>query len=211
MANRKVITAGTRFDRWCVIGPAGKDDRGNVLYDCVCDCGTRRRVKGTMLRVGRSRSCGCIRPDQLTKHGEARRGRMTAEYRIWEGIQRRCNNPSDPVFEHYGGRGIRMCEAWSSYDAFLSDMGRRPSQRHSIDRIDNDGDYEPGNCQWATQKDQCRNQRSNVWVTYRGERRVLAELVEAHGKDYMRVYQRIRRGWDAERAINEPVHWRGQA
>lgn len=211
MGAARDITSGTRFDRWVVIGPAGKDSGGNRCVTCRCDCGTERQVAQCRLRSGRSRSCGCLRPDQLTTHGNAPRGRKPAEYDVWSAMRSRCNSPSDPGFRHYGGRGIKVCQRWDTFAAFLSDMGRRPSERHSIDRIDNDGDYEPGNCRWATQKDQCRNQRSNVWVTYGGERRVLAELVEAHGKDYMRVYQRIRRGWDAERAINEPVHWRGQA
>lgn len=211
MAAATSITPGTRFDRWVVIGPAEKDNGGNRRVLCRCDCGTVRPVTGTRLRSGGSRSCGCLRSDQLTVHGEARRGEMTTEYRIWEKMKRRCEVSSDPAFRYYGGRGIRVCERWASFDAFLEDMGRRPSLKHSIDRIDNDGDYTPSNCRWATRRDQCRNQRSNVRVEYRGKSYVLSELVDLLGKDYMLVYLRIRRGWDVDRAINEPVHWRGQS
>jgi hypothetical protein len=110
-------------------------------------------------------SCGCFQQEQASKanttHGDSRRnGKRTPEYQAWTGMIKRCSNPSEIGFRHYGGRGIKVCERWRhSFPNFLADMGRKPSPKHSIERNDNDGNYEPSNCRWATQKEQIHNKR----------------------------------------------------
>jgi len=120
----------------------------------------------------------------------------------------RCGNERDAAYKNYGGRGIRVCQRWEdSFEAFLADMGRRPSPNHSIDRINNDGDYEPGNCRWATRKEQLDNRRPSkklVMVTYAGREISLSELARLTGKPRMFLWWRLRKGWPVQEAVDLP-------
>lgn len=151
-----------RFGRWLVLGLHGhKGNRRSWL--CRCDCGQERLVDGGNLRSGVSRSCGCLMREMTvaasSKHGDANRGRKSLEYNTWINMRARCSNPRRPDFYKYGGRGIAVCARWNSYETFLADMGRRPSPRHSLDRIDVDGDYSPENCHWTDMAVQDHNKR----------------------------------------------------
>lgn len=142
-------------------------------------------------------------PPSRRTHGQSfTDGRPTAEYRIWAGIKHRCRCPTANGWKRYGGRGISVCQKWSnSFEAFMADMGPRPSARHSIDRIDNNGNYEPGNCRWATRAVQCNNRRSNHYIEYKGERVTVTQLSKLCGVPLPRLKNRIRRGWSIERAV----------
>jgi hypothetical protein len=129
----------------------------------------------------------------------------TPEYRHWINMISRCENPNTPRFEHYGGRGIKISARWrSSFSAFLEDMGRRPSPRHSVDRVDVNGDYEPSNCRWATQTQQMRNFRGNRLVTLRGVTMTLADACDLAPVPYNTVLYRIKRGWPVDDAVMRP-------
>jgi hypothetical protein len=154
---------GLRFGR---LMPLKRIDnvKSKVRWLCRCDCGAELAVKVDALRSGNTKSCGCAKIDGLIartlKHGNARAGAKTSEYTIWKTMKDRCFRPANPRFKDWGGRGITVCARWrDSFGAFLADMGPRPSTRHSIDRIDNDGNYEPGNCRWATGLQQAANKR----------------------------------------------------
>lgn len=137
-------------------------------------------------------------------HGAARRSGKTSEYLIWVTMRQRCNNPNHKSFAHYGGRGIKVCDRWQNFPEFLADMGLRPSKRHCIERKDNDGDYEPDNCRWATYSEQARNTRRNRFVTIKGERMLLICAVEKYGGDYKVILNRIILGWSIEKAFGLP-------
>lgn len=147
------------------------------------------------------------------RHGEARRGHKTPEYNTWTGIRKRCHNPKDHLYPYYGGRGIFMCEAWrASYEKFVQDVGRKPGPEFSLDRKDNERGYEPGNVRWATDAEQRRNKRSNVYATLNGETRILKDWAELYGVPYKRVHQRVRvHGWSLERALTAPARGKSGA
>lgn len=141
-----------------------------------------------------------------TRHGHTAGHAPTAEYRIWCAMKRRCYNPRCRSFADYGARGVTVCKRWlDSFEAFLGDMGPRPGPGYSIDRRENGKGYEPGNCRWATRTEQNRNSSRNQFITLKGETRCLSEWVAILGLNYATVYNRIRRGWDHERALTQPA------
>jgi hypothetical protein len=158
---------GLKFGRLTVIGDAPKyvSPKGKEIRRVVarCECGAESTINLHSIRYGLSASCGCYRTElavSSVKHGDARKRANTREYKTWSNMIARCENPNVDRYPIYGGRGIRVCEKWrESFGDFLSDMGRRPTPKHSIDRIDVNGNYEPGNCRWATNSEQQRNKR----------------------------------------------------
>jgi hypothetical protein len=143
--------------------------------------------------------------NNTTKHGHARRSGFSAEYIAWRNMIARCERPSSQRYSSYGARGIRVCERWrESFEAFLTDMGPKPSQSYSIDRVNVHGNYEPENCRWAPKKIQQRNTQRSRTVEFRGERMSLPDAVERAGLNYSMVKRRLQNGWTDERALTEP-------
>lgn len=162
----KVDMIGKRFQRWTVLREDGYTEGKNKRYYrylCICDCGTILSVIGRNLRKGITESCGCFQKERAAaaqeKHGHSPRTGATRTYYSWTAMIGRCSRPNNCGYKWYGARGIRVCDRWlNSFENFLEDMGERPKGK-SLDRINNDGNYEPSNCRWATQKEQIRNQR----------------------------------------------------
>lgn len=128
------------------------------------------------------------------------------EYRAWQTMRLRCTETSNPAYKNYGGRGVKVCDRWlGSVQAFIDDMGPKPSPKHELDRIDNDGNYEPGNCRWATRKVNDRNRRSNRVVAFRGESHALAEWCERFGLPRDTAWKRLASGWSVEQTLTTPV------
>jgi hypothetical protein len=155
-----------QFGRWTVLRPEGRrGTRREAYWHCRCDCGTERVVREENLRGGRSQSCGCLHRELMAAlrrtHGHS--VNPSPEYKSWEAMKDRCCNPNNTSYRHYGGRGITICEQWrNSFEAFYATVGPRPSSTHSIDRINNDGNYEPGNVRWATRIQQANNKRKAI-------------------------------------------------
>ena len=165
---------------------------GVRVWFCRCACGGTAEVPTGALRSGNTRSCGCrkraVLGESTTTHG----GCGTRTYRIWKAMRTRCNNPNFHAFPRYGGRGITVCERWGSFSAFRADMGEAPVGM-SIERENTNGNYEPGNCRWATPKEQARNMRVNRMVTHEGETLCLAAWAERLGTTSDVLWKRLRR------------------
>jgi hypothetical protein len=161
---KAVDLTGQTFGRLTVVGRAGSDVHGNIMWECQCACGGSIKTRANSLRSGHTISCGCAGRANLamrTKHGAATRSMRTSEYGIWGHMIQRCSNPKYHNFQYWGGRGISVCREWrDSFEAFLAHIGPRPSRKHSLDRFpDVNGNYEPGNVRWATRAEQLTNSR----------------------------------------------------
>lgn len=203
---RRVNLVGRRFGRLVVTAIAQPDARGRTSFVCRCDCGTDKVVASNALSTGTTRSCGCLgvesRRNRATTHGMTE----TAEHRCWAKMKSRCLNRSDRGFGNYGGRGIRVCDRWvNSFEAFYADMGPRPTPDHSLERVDVNGHYEPGNTVWTTRRAQSRNRRNNRMVTVDGVTRTLTEWCELVGLAYDTVRRRLDDGMSPDVALSKPV------
>jgi hypothetical protein len=171
---------------------------GFAVWRCQCDCGAFPTIKSVSLTSGRTRSCGCLAREmaakRLTTHGMC----GTKIHQVWRGMLQRCGDPNYPRYADHGGRGITICDRWRSFDAFYADMGDVPPGL-SIDRIDNNGNYEPGNCRWATAKTQNANKRNTKMVTLDGKTQTVADWCRHFGVSPSAVCRREQRGWPVER------------
>lgn len=212
LAADAIDISGRRIGRLMVLGAVERRLQANgkkrLLWQCRCDCGSNIVAEGGHLRKGHTRSCGCLRNELSAQrtalrktHGESH----TVEYGIWASMKDRCQATSGRVSKDYGERGIIVCEKWkNSFDYFLADIGRRPSNLYSLDRYpDNDGNYEPGNVRWTTREQQMNNRRNNVIVTALGQTKPLAEFFPNGSKwpVYTRCRGRIRLGWNHETVV----------
>jgi hypothetical protein len=172
MPQREDLT-GQRFGRLTVISFNGIGNRRKSMWNCLCDCGNEKVVPLGNLKNGHTKSCGCYNIEKILERAFTHRLSGTPEHRAWGAMIQRCTNPNDKGFFNWGMRGIEVCERWlHSFENFLEDMGNRPSKNHTLDRIDNDGNYCKENCRWATPKEQARNRRTNVWYEYNGKRMI---------------------------------------
>jgi len=205
------VIPGMQYGRLTVIrelerykSPSGHLER-RVL--CECDCGKELAVLLGSIRSGRTKSCGCLanehtatRNRQNSAHGMS----QSPTFLVWHSMKQRCNNRNHEAYSRYGGRGIAVCKRWYSFQNFLNDMGERPSSEHSIDRINNDGNYKPDNCRWATRTQQGRNKHNNVMLTCDGETMCQSEWAERIGITPEALAARIKRGWTVEDALSTP-------
>lgn len=172
---------------------------GTARWLCQCVCGNQKIVSWCHLQSGNVQSCGCFQ-----KEGVAHRSRThgmfgTRIYKIWQGMLDRCKDDQLPG---YGGRGIKVHRRWKKFENFLADMGEPPTDGHSIDRIDNDGHYEPGNCQWATAAQQQRNRRNNNYIEICGRRLTVSEWSKIGGLSASTITRRLKRGWPPDKAVH---------
>lgn len=194
---------GHVYHRLTVIDRAGSKN-GNATWLCQCSCGNKCIVRGDHLRAGLSRSCGCLRIEENTTHGATHRRGRTPTYRTWLGMRQRCQCTGDNGFSGYGAAGITVCERWQSFANFLADMGERPDGA-SIERIDNGQGYHPGNCRWASPREQMRNTRRTRVLTWRGRSLCLTDWAAHLGVSTGLLRRRLRNGWSVQKTLETPA------
>ena len=196
---------GRRYGRYTVVKYAGRDKRNAPMWMCQCDCGNIKNVLGSSLTRGQTKSCGCYNKDRVkethTKHGQYK----TRIYSIYAGMIKRCRTKTIKSYKDYGGRGIKVCDEWLGKDGFINfynwSMANGYSDNLSIDRINNDGNYEPSNCRWTDAKTQGNNTRWNRNITIDGETHTLSQWAEISNVSRDLIRDRIKRGWDVKEAI----------
>jgi hypothetical protein len=176
------------------------------MSDYVCYCGKEFSAVTSKVNIGHTTSCGCKRINTLSRimatHGKT----YTKEYNTFRGMLERCSNKNHRAYKNYGARGITVCDRWlNSFENFLEDMGEKPSSKHSLDRIDNNGNYEPSNCRWVDNKTQSTNQRTNLKIKYKGETKCLSRWAKHLNIKYNTLYARIKRGWSVDKSFNTEV------
>jgi hypothetical protein len=191
-ANIVKTKPGDQYHDLTVLSKHPERRHGHVMWRCQCKCGRVVLKIGTKLVTGKTKTCGC-RPGSL-RHGHTRLYQETRTYRIWRNMTARCRRANHPDYPDYGGRGVTVCERWKTFDNFLADMGECPTGMQ-IDRFpNNNGNYEPGNCRWATGSQNCRNKRNNHLVTYNGKTQCIAAWADELGIPYMVIYNRVASG-----------------
>ncbi len=193
---------GSRFGSLLVTNRSASKN-GRTAWNCSCDCGGHAVVLGDALRRGLTQSCGCLHK-RVTRKIKTRHGKSSDRiYQIYKHMLARCH----PEFPGYGNRGITVCQEWAgSFECFYADMGDPPSNKHTLDRIDNHGNYCKSNCRWATYKEQNRNRRDNRLITFNGQTLTLAEHCESQGLCYSTVLARLDRlKWSPEKALSTPI------
>lgn len=196
---------GKRFGRLVVLARDGVRGK-KATWKCQCDCGNTHVVMVTGLKNGHTKSCGCLKIESDAIGSRYRHGQSNSpEYKVWAGMKDRCLNQNATFFSFYGGRGIKVCERWMTFENFRADMGPRPSLQHSIERKDNDGNYEPDNCKWATPLEQSNNTSRNVFITIGETTLTLSQWCRETGVDPDLASQRIIRDrWAPEDAVTTP-------
>lgn len=199
--NKKQNISGNRYGRLVAIKAIGQTANRGSIWSCACDCGASPNISISSLKSGHTQSCGCLGAERrriaTTKHGAS----GSQEYAIWASMIKRCNLVGGP----YYNKRIVVCGRWrNSFAAFVSDMGPRPSINHSIDRINNYGDYSPDNCRWADARTQANNTNRNVWISFNGARKTVAEWARSLRVPYTTIMNRYYRGWSAQQCLKQP-------
>lgn len=200
----KIDMTGQRYGRLLVLGPAANIG-GRTAWLCRCECGTESSYNASDLRRGRTKSCGCAKREKVTQRMTTHGHSYHPLWGRWTGMLDRTTNPRSTGFHLYGGRGIAVCERWLTFENFVADMAPTFKPELTLDRIDVNGNYEPGNCRWITNAEQQRNRRSNRTIEWRGTSMVLAEWVECLGLSESTIRSRLKRGWTVDRALTTGV------
>ena len=201
---------GQTFGRLTIIERAENAKNKATRWKSVCKCGNKIVVLASSLRSGRTKSCGCLNSETTAKRNFLHGMSHSSEHNIWWAMIQRCYNPNNNAFDRYGGRGVTVCNEWrDNFMAFFNHVGPRPSSKYSIDRVDNDGNYEPNNVRWATRKQQADNKRNNHLIMFNGRLKNLTQWAKIVGVNKKTLFNRINTlNWPIEKALTKPINRR---
>lgn len=209
--NKLIDLSGQKFGRWTVLSRDISVEKSHAFWICLCDCGSRKSVSGSCLRRGISKSCGCLRNEDFGKKSTTHGKSYSLEYKTWQSMIARCYYPSKESFKNYGAKGIKVCDEWkNSFEQFYKDMGKRPFQSASLDRIDNSKGYSKENCRWASMQEQERNKTNNIVVEFNGFKGCLTEVCEHFGLNLSAIRSRIYKGWTVSDALSKPIRFKSE-
>ena len=194
------VIINQKFNKLTIVSVKEKDSRRRVLVNCVCDCGNTVIRQYSAIIAGKAKSCGCIRKNPRT-HGLSKHPLSG----IWRNMLRRCFNEDSKDYCKYGGRGITVSEEWCNIENFINDMDNRPTINHTLDRIDNNGNYCKNNCKWSTKSEQSNNTSVNVLLTYNSETLTVQQWCIKTGLQHSLILSRINAGWSAEEVLTSPL------
>lgn len=196
---------GQRFGRLVVVKRADNSADGRARWLCKCDCGQSKTVLGEHLKKGRTKSCGCAKSESSSKRFKKHGGRNSKLYRIWSNMKDRCNNPDCKAYSDYGGRGIKVCKEWlDDFSAFQKwALANGYKEGLTIDRKNNNKGYSPDNCRWVDRKIQGNNKRNCRYITYKGQRKTVAEWSDITGIPHDTLLYRLNHGWETERILKK--------
>lgn len=200
----KSLCVGKRIGRLIITGRDMLIKSGRSYYKCLCICGNTKSIRMDHLVKAETNSCGCIQREAIIKTARRHGMSHTATFWTWTRMKGRCSNKKNSSFRNYGGRGIKVCERWHKFENFYEDMGDKPINK-SIDRINNNGNYEPSNCRWADNYQQTNNRRFNVVLEFNGEKMTVSNWARHIDINAKSLYNRIHLGWPTERILTEPV------
>lgn len=197
--------SGLHFGKLTILYETDSDNH-RTYWLCKCECGKQKIIWASNLVNGHTKSCGCLKNIGWNKkHGHALNGKSKT-YNSWASMIQRCTNKNNAEYKHYGARGILVCSRWlNSFEDFLQDMGKHPGHNLSLGRINNEGNYEPGNVEWQTNHQQSRNKRSNVYLNLNGKALCISDWSKETGIGKTNIRQRLIRGWDVEKTLTTPV------
>ena len=198
-----VDITGRRYGHLTVISYSHRGKRRNHFWNCICDCGKEACVNSAHLKNGTTKSCGCLRYEVAHARKKIKSHRL---HTIWSSMKQRCNNPNNAKYKSYGGRGVKICEDWLDFSNFFDwAINNGYSDNLSIDRIDVNGNYEPSNCRWVSNKIQARNKQNTVYLEYEGISKSISDWADEKGISHEVIKKRMSLGWTAEEILNIPV------
>lgn len=209
MSNFRDLT-GQRFGELVVVERATNGKGRSTRWLCSCDCGNETVVYAANLTRGMTKSCGCTRAEKVAQKLSTHRETKTRLYQIWYNMITRCYNPNSSHYEHYGARGVTVCDNWRKYENFRDwALSSGYQDDLTIERIEVNGNYEPSNCKWATRKQQANNKRTSRYIEFNGQRRTVAEWADSMGMDKRALWDRLFvQNWSIERALTTPLRVR---
>lgn len=204
---RSLDISGQKFGRWTVLRQCEEYFGKSARFLCRCDCRNERVVMAQSLRNGRSPSCGCLSVEFISQNKIAKKHGMckTRVYRIWCAMRTCCTNPNFPMYNYYGGRGIKICDRWLKFENFYADMGEPTTDKHTLERKNSNGNYEPSNCKWATRKEQGNNTRHNRFIEFNGKIKTLAQWSDDYHIKQSTLSDRLKSGWPFVDAVTLPI------
>jgi len=203
--SRKIPMIGKKYNKLTVIREVDRPGK-ELFYECLCECGNTKVIRGRDVRRGHTESCGCNFQESIKKVRTTHGMSFTRPHRAYQNMRKRCDNPNNKSYKDYGGRGITYCDEWKTFEGFWNDMQEGYVDNLSLDRIDYNGNYCKENCRWVDMKTQANNTRSNRLIAYNGETLTLSETAEKYNIKYGLLLGRLHLGWDIEKAITQPAH-----